>query len=49
MSPYLHFGQIFPLYIALKVKETKSTGIEAFLEELIVQTASLKTCPFIFI
>ncbi len=26
MSPYLHFGQISPLYIALKVMETKSPG-----------------------
>jgi deoxyribodipyrimidine photo-lyase len=37
MSPYLHFGQISPLYIALKVKQTKSPGIEAFLEELIIR------------
>ena len=37
MSPYLHFGQISPLFIALKVKATKSPGIEAFLEELIVR------------
>jgi deoxyribodipyrimidine photo-lyase len=37
MSPYLHFGQISPLYIALKVLETGSPGIEAFLEELIVR------------
>ncbi|MFB3884068.1 MAG: deoxyribodipyrimidine photo-lyase [Thermodesulfobacteriota bacterium] len=37
MSPYLHFGQISPLFIALKVKETRSSGIEAFLEELIVR------------
>lgn len=37
MSPYLHFGQISPLSIALKVKETHSPGIEAFLEELIVR------------
>lgn len=37
MSPYLHFGQISPLFIALKVKQTKSPGIEAFLEELIVR------------
>jgi deoxyribodipyrimidine photo-lyase len=37
MSPYLHFGQISPLFIALKVKETKSPGIEAFLEELIIR------------
>jgi deoxyribodipyrimidine photo-lyase len=37
MSPYLHFGQISPLFIALKASETKSPGIEAFLEELIVR------------
>ena len=37
MSPYLHFGQISPLFIALKVKQTKSPGIEAFLDELIVR------------
>jgi deoxyribodipyrimidine photo-lyase len=37
MSPYLHFGQISPLFIALKAKGTKSPGVEAFLEELIVR------------
>jgi deoxyribodipyrimidine photo-lyase len=37
MSPYLHFGQISPLFIALKVKQTKSPGIEAFLEEIIAR------------
>ncbi len=37
MSPYLHFGQISPLYIALKAKETKSGGLESFLEELIIR------------
>ena len=37
MSPYLHFGQISPLLIALKALETKSPGAEAFLEELIVR------------
>ena len=37
MSPYLHFGQISPLFIALQVKQTKSPGIEAFLEELIIR------------
>ncbi len=37
MSPYLHFGQISPLDIALKVKQMKSPGVEAFLEELIVR------------
>ena len=37
MSPYLHFGQISPLFVALKASETKSPGTEAFLEELIVR------------
>ena len=37
MSPYLHFGQISPLFIALKVLKTGSPGKEAYLEELIVR------------
>jgi deoxyribodipyrimidine photo-lyase len=37
LSPYLHFGQISPLYIALKVWETDSPGKESFLEELIIR------------
>jgi deoxyribodipyrimidine photo-lyase len=37
MSPYLHFGQISPLYIALQIQKTSSPGREAFLEELIVR------------
>lgn len=37
MSPYLHFGQISPLLIALKAAESRSSGSEAFLEELIVR------------
>ncbi len=37
MSPYLHFGHISPLYIALKVLETSSGGKDAYLEELIVR------------
>jgi len=37
MSPYLHFGQISPLYLALKVLETSSGGKDAYLEELIVR------------
>lgn len=37
MSPYLHFGQISPVYIALKVMERQSLGEEAYLEELIVR------------
>ncbi|MBN2130598.1 MAG: deoxyribodipyrimidine photo-lyase [Sedimentisphaerales bacterium] len=37
LSPYLHFGQISPLYIALQVRATSSRGKEAYLEELIVR------------
>ncbi len=37
MSPFLHFGQISPLYIALKVSTTNSLGKDAYLEELLVR------------
>lgn len=37
MSPYLHFGQISPLYITLMVKNTNSPSEKAYLEELIVR------------
>ena len=40
MSPYLHFGQISPLYIALKIQEARKIPLkakEAYLEELIVR------------
>ena len=37
LSPYLHFGQISPLYVALKAEETRSPGKEAYLEELMVR------------
>jgi deoxyribodipyrimidine photo-lyase len=37
LSPYLHFGQVSPLYLALKVQETESPGKAPFLEELIVR------------
>jgi deoxyribodipyrimidine photo-lyase len=37
MSPYLHFGQISPLFIALQIQATKSPGKAAYLEELIVR------------
>jgi len=37
LSPYLHFGQISPLYIALQVSRNGGPGMEAFLEELIVR------------
>jgi deoxyribodipyrimidine photo-lyase len=40
MSPYLHFGQISPLYLALQVQGAKNSPQEAkdaYLEELIVR------------
>jgi len=37
MSPYLHFGQISPLYIALEVLKSRDKAAEVFLEELIVR------------
>lgn len=37
LSPYLHFGHISPLYIALQVMKHKGAGKDAFLEELIVR------------
>jgi deoxyribodipyrimidine photo-lyase len=37
LSPYLHFGQISPLSVALQALASGSAGTEAFLEELIVR------------
>lgn len=37
MSPYLHFGQISPLSIALEIQKTASPGVETYLEELIIR------------
>jgi deoxyribodipyrimidine photo-lyase len=37
LSPHLHFGQISPLYTALKVMDTESPGKEAYLEKLIIR------------
>ncbi len=37
MSPYLHFGQISPLELALAASERPGPGAEAFLEELVVR------------
>jgi deoxyribodipyrimidine photo-lyase len=37
LSPYLHFGQISPLYVALQLSRSSGPGTEAFLEELIVR------------
>jgi len=49
MSPYLHFGQISPLYIALKVKESqkKKTAADVYLEEIIVRRElSMNFCHY---
>ncbi|UCE11709.1 MAG: deoxyribodipyrimidine photo-lyase [Candidatus Thorarchaeota archaeon] len=37
MSPYLHFGQISPLFVALQIADSKKAGADAYLEELIVR------------
>ena len=37
LSPYLHFGQISPLLVALEVKEKYSPGQDEFLEQLIIR------------
>jgi deoxyribodipyrimidine photo-lyase len=37
LSPYLHFGQISPLFIALEVLKAKKRAAEVYLEELIVR------------
>jgi deoxyribodipyrimidine photo-lyase len=37
MSPYLHFGQISPVTIALAVKDTGHPDADVYLEELIVR------------
>jgi deoxyribodipyrimidine photo-lyase len=37
LSPYLHFGQISPLTVALAALDTDSPGKESFLEELIIR------------
>jgi deoxyribodipyrimidine photo-lyase len=37
LSPYLHFGQISPLFVALEVLKRKNRGSDAFLEELLIR------------
>jgi deoxyribodipyrimidine photo-lyase len=37
LSPYIHFGQISTLQIAMEISATRSPGKDAFLEELIVR------------
>jgi deoxyribodipyrimidine photo-lyase len=37
LSPYLHFGQLSPLQVALAVKARRGAGVKAFVEELVVR------------
>ena len=37
LSPYLHFGQISPLEVALAVRDHGGPGADAFLEELVIR------------
>lgn len=37
MSPYLHFGQISPVHIALRVNDSESSSKDTFLEEIIIR------------
>ena len=37
LSPYLHFGQISPLHVALEARSRGGPGADAFLEEFIVR------------
>ncbi len=37
LSPYLHFGQVSPLQVALEIRKAGGPGAEAFLEQLIVR------------
>jgi deoxyribodipyrimidine photo-lyase len=37
MSPYLHFGQISPVFLALAAMESGSPGAESYVEELVVR------------
>lgn len=49
LSPYLHFGQISPLYVALEVKKRapRAAGLPAFLEQLIVRRElSMNFCEY---
>ena len=47
MSPYLHFGQISPVYIALRVREQPGESTEAYLEQLIVRRElSMNFCHY---
>ncbi|TYB87850.1 MAG: hypothetical protein FXF54_10665 [Kosmotoga sp.] len=38
MSPYLHFGQISPVYIVREIKKRDVPDVDEYLEELIVRS-----------
>jgi deoxyribodipyrimidine photo-lyase len=49
MSPYLHFGQVSPLAVALRVREANAgkANVDAYMEELIVRRElSMNFCQF---
>jgi deoxyribodipyrimidine photo-lyase len=47
LSPYLHFGQISPVYVALEAQKQGGHGVGAFLEELIVRRElSMNFCRY---
>ncbi len=49
LSPYLHFGQVSPLAVALRVRASKAgtENVDAYLEELIVRRElSMNFCAF---
>ncbi|HTY14706.1 MAG TPA: deoxyribodipyrimidine photo-lyase [Methanoregulaceae archaeon] len=37
MSPYLHFGQVSPVTLALRALQHEGAGVRAFLEELVIR------------
>jgi deoxyribodipyrimidine photo-lyase len=37
LSPYIHFGQVSPAYIAQRVLESRQPGADPFLEQLIIR------------
>jgi deoxyribodipyrimidine photo-lyase len=46
LSPYLHFGQLSPLEVALRASATEGPGPEAFLEQLVVRRALARNLTF---
>jgi deoxyribodipyrimidine photo-lyase len=47
LSPYLHFGQISPLYVALEVGKSRAGAKDSFLEELVVRRElSMNFCHY---